>query len=90
MDTIEIIRTVVGIFLIVEGLVATAYEQFHEMKYIDQINGVLNGFVCLIVGILVASYSLKQGILVGSVALVLWAIEKMVLIKISKNKSQNK
>lgn len=88
MNTVEIIRTVVGIFFIVYGLGVSAYEQFHEMKYIDQRNGVINGFVCLIVGILVSAYNLKRGLWIGVIALAIWGIEKVILVKISKKKAE--
>lgn len=86
MDTVEIVRTVAGIFLIIYGLGVCAYERFHEMKYIDQVNGVINGPVCIVAGVLFAAYNVKQGILVGVIAIVLWGIERVILNKkASKN-----
>lgn len=89
MDTEESIRTIVGICFIVYGLGVTAYEQFHEMKYIDQINGVLNGFACVVAGVIACAYNVQQGILVGVIALVVWIIEKIILIKIYNKKVKN-
>ncbi len=92
MTQIELIRTVIGIFFIIYGLGFCAYEKFHDMKYIDQINGVINGFVCIVVGVLISAYNIKQGILVGAVSLILWGVEKIILEKIAikKNNGQKR
>ncbi|WP_373599778.1 hypothetical protein [Paraclostridium bifermentans] len=87
MTQIELIRTVIGIFFIIYGLGFCAYEKFHDMKYIDQINGVINGFVCIVVGVLISAYNIKQGILVGAVSLILWGVEKIILEKIAIKKN---
>lgn len=83
MSQVELIRTILGIGFIIYGLGFCAYEKFHDMKYIDQINGVINGFVCIVVGVIISAYNLEQGILIGVVAFVLWGIEKIALEKIA-------
>lgn len=85
MNTVEIIRLVVGIGFILYGLGFNAYEKFNDMKFIDQINGVINGKVCIIVGVFVCALNLKFGIISGVIALLLWIIEEVIL-----NKKANK
>lgn len=81
MDTVEIIRLVIGIGFILYGLGFNAYEKFHEMKFIDQRNGVINGKVCIIVGVFLCAFNLKFGIISGVIALLLWIIEEIILRK---------
>ena len=81
MNTVEIVRLVVGIGLILYGLGFNAYEKFNDMKFIDQINGVINGKVCIIVGVFVCALNLKFGIISGVIALLLWIIEEVILNK---------
>jgi len=87
MNEITLIRMVVGILFIGYGLGFSAYEKFNEVSYSDQINGVINGFVCIIVGILVSASTINRGIVVGIVALLVWRIEQLILSKIIKNKN---
>lgn len=87
MTQIELIRTIIGIFFIIYGIGFCAYEKFHDMKYIDQRNGVINGFVCIVVGVLISAYNIEQGILVGGVSLILWGVEKIILEKIAIKKN---
>lgn len=86
MTQIELIRTVVGVFFIIYGLGVCAYEKFHDMLYIDQINGVMNGFACIVVGVILCAYNVKQGVIVGVIALILWLVEKVILQKIANKK----
>lgn len=88
MSQVELIRTAVGVFFIIYGLGVCAYEKFHDMLYIDQINGVLNGFVCIVVGVILCAYNVKQGVLVGVIALILWGVEKIILEKIATKKNK--
>lgn len=81
MNTVEIIRLVAGIGLIFYGLGFNAYEKFNDMKFVDQINGVINGKVCIIVGVFVCSFNLKFGIISGIIAFLLWIIEEIILNK---------
>lgn len=81
MNTVEIIRLVVGIGLILYGLGFNAYEKFNDMKFVDQINGVINGKVCIIVGVFVCAFNLKFGIISGIIAFLLWIIEEIILNK---------
>lgn len=89
MDTVEIIRVSIGIIFIVYGLAVSAYEKFHDMKYIDQVNGVMNRLFCIVAGVVISAYTMKIGVLVGIIALVLWIIEKLILSNII-NKKNNK
>lgn len=81
MDTIQVVRTVVGVFFILYGLGIYIYNNFHTLKYVDQINGVFNGPMCIIVGVLISAYTLKQGFIIGIIALVLWSITYILLKK---------
>lgn len=88
MSTEFLIRSILGLFLILYGLGFYAYEQFHEMKYIDQHNGVLNSIVCIVCGVLVASFNFKQGIIYGLISFLIWLIERVILNKIMNNKDK--
>ncbi|MDO7204050.1 hypothetical protein Q5M85_07780 [Paraclostridium bifermentans] len=39
-------------------------------------NGVINGFACIVVGVVVSAYNLNQGIIIGIIAFSMWGIEK--------------
>ncbi|MGL6105589.1 hypothetical protein, partial [Romboutsia sp.] len=81
METIELIRVVLGIILILYGLGINWYEKFKDVKYIDQINGVLNGKIVVLVGVLVSAYSTKIGILSAIISATLLIVEEVVLKK---------
>ena len=87
MEMIEIIRVIIGIVLIAYGLGVNYYEKFHDMKYIDQRNGVLNGKVAVFAGILVSAYTVKIGIIVAIISVTLVIAEEIILNrKINKTK----
>ena len=87
MEMIEIIRLIIGILLIAYGLGVNYYENFHDMKYIDQRNGVLNGKVAILAGTLVSAYTIKIGIIVAIISVALLIAEEIILNrKINKAK----
>lgn len=85
-----IIKMILGIFFIVYGLIVSAIEQYKNIPLLynskDQVNGVINGFVCIGIGVVVSSYNLSQGIIIGIIAFSMWGIEKVIISKILKNK----
>lgn len=84
METGVLIRVCVGAFFIVYGLIFVAIEKLSGMTisdYKDQINGVLNGFVCMMVGVFLASINLTQGIYNLVMVLLIWIIERYLLKK---------
>lgn len=87
MNTIEVVRSVFGGFFIIYGLIFSAYEKFHGIKCTDQVNGIINVFVCIIVGIITSAYTMQRGIWVGITVLLLWRIEWLILLKIIKQKN---
>lgn len=87
MNTVELVRSIIGGFLIIYGLFFSALEKFHGIKYVDQINGIINGFVCIIAGIVVSAYTIQRGVWVGIVGLSLWGIEQLIIRKIKKQKN---
>lgn len=92
MREVMIIKMIIGIFFIVYGLIVSAIEQYKRVPLFynskDQVNGVINGFVCIVVGIVVSSYNLNQGIIIGIIAFSMWGIEKLIISKILKNKDE--
>ncbi|MEG2786636.1 MAG: hypothetical protein RR942_02355 [Romboutsia sp.] len=71
------------------GLIVSAIEKFKELPFAyskDQINGVINGFVCIIVGVVVLSNSIKQGITLGLFALALYYLERALIYQYLKKK----
>jgi hypothetical protein len=87
MEMIEIIRVIIGIVLIAFGLGVNYYEKFHDMKYIDQRNGVLNGKVAVFAGVLISAYTVKIGIIVAIISFALVIAEEIMLNrKINKTK----
>lgn len=79
MEMIEIIRVIIGIVLIAYGLGVNYYEKFHDMKNIDQRNGVLNGKVAVFAGTLVSAYTVKIGIIVAIISVALVIAEEIML-----------
>lgn len=81
-----------GIFFILYGLIVSAIEQYKRVPLFynskNQIDGVINGFLCLVLGGAVSAYDIQQGIIIGIIALSTWGIEKIVISKILKNKNQ--
>lgn len=87
METMGIIRVVIGVILIIYGLGVNYYEKFHDMKYIDQRNGVLNGKVAVLAGIFVSAYTVKIGIILAIISISLLIIEEIIINrKINKSK----
>ncbi|MCU9809862.1 hypothetical protein LEQ06_17940 [Paraclostridium sp. AKS46] len=87
-----IVKMVVGIFLILYGLIVSAIEQYKGVPLFfnskDQLNGVINGFICIIVGVVVWAHNIQHGLIIGFIALSIWAIEKFVISKMLKSKNE--
>lgn len=92
MREVMIIKMIIGIFFIVYGLIVSAIEQYKRVPLFynskDQVNGVINGFACIVVGIVASAYNLNQGIIIGIIAFSMWGIEKLIISKILKNKDE--
>ncbi|MBZ6007366.1 MULTISPECIES: hypothetical protein [Paraclostridium] len=92
MREVMIIKMIIGIFFIVYGLIVSAIEQYKRVPLFynskDQVNGVINGFACIVVGIVVSACNLNQGIIIGIIAFSMWGIEKLIISKILKNKDE--
>lgn len=81
MDTVEIIRTVIGVVLILFGLGVYVYEKRHAMKYSEFRYSPISWLICLIAGVCAMAYSVKIGVISAVVTLILWVITKMVVSK---------
>lgn len=91
MDVVEMVRMVVGIFLVIYGLGVSAYQEFHDVKYSDQHNGVINGIFCVVAGILCCATTIQRGVIIGVIAIPLWGLEQIILDKIkASNRHINK
>lgn len=86
------IKAVVGIFFILYGLIVSAIEKFKEVPFAyskDQVNGVINGVVCIIVGVVVFSNRIKQGLILGLFTLAIYYLERALISKyIQKKKAK--
>ena len=83
------IKIAIGIFFIICGLIFAAIERFMGLPFfysIDQRNGVLNGFVCIVVGVILSASNINQGIFIGLVALAICVLEQVLILKFLKNK----
>lgn len=90
MDTVEILRTVIGVFFILYGLGVYAYDKAHKMKYIEFRYSPIDWLICILVGIGVGGITIERIIYFAIVALILWTIEKSILLKMNEKKEKLK
>ena len=79
MDTVEIVRTVIGVVFILFGLGVYAYDKLHDMKYSEFRYSPISWIFCLLAGILAMAYDVKIGTISIIVTLILWIITKTVV-----------
>ena len=87
MNTVEIVRTVVGIICILFGLGVYVYDKLHEMKYSEFRYSPISWLICLLAGVCAISYNVKIGIVCAIVTLILWGITKIMILNVIKKKS---
>jgi hypothetical protein len=83
------IRAILGLLFIAYGLIVAGIEKYKGLPFFyskDQINGSINGFTCLVVGILLLWTNLKQGIICAIISIALYAIVKFAVAKVVENK----
>lgn len=83
------IRAILGLLFIAYGLLVAGIEKYKGLPFFyskDQINGSINGFICLVVGVLLLWTNLKQGIICTVISIILYAIVKFVVGKVVENK----
>lgn len=90
MNTVEIIRTVVGVFFILFGLVAYVYDQKYNMVYSEFRYGSVTWLICIIAGVVSVANTMERGLYFAMAASILWAVEKVVLIKLDEKKEKIK
>lgn len=90
MGTVEVIRTVVGVFFILYGLCVYAYDQINTMRYSEFRYSPISWLICILAGVLTLAFTLERGIYFAMAASVLWAIEKVILLKFDEKKSKIK
>ena len=88
MDTVGMIRTVVGIAFILFGLGVYFYDKLHNMKYSEFRYSPISWFICILVGIYSAALTVQRGVIVSIVAVVLWVVTKLVVSKFNEKKSR--
>lgn len=86
MNTVEIIKTVVGVFFILFGLGVYAYDQTHNMVYSEFRYSPISWLICILTGVFISGFTIDRGIYFAIAAVVLWSIEKIVLIKLDEKK----
>lgn len=87
MNTVEIVRSVVGVLFILFGLGVYAYDKRHYMKYSEFRYSPISWFICILAGVYAMSYTVKIGIICGVVTLILWVITKIVVSNLIYSKS---
>ena len=90
MDTIEIVRTVVGVFFILFGLGTYAYDKRHHMKYSEFRYSPIDWLICMLVGVLAGAITVERGIVFATAAIILWTVVKIMLVKSDEKKSKIK
>lgn len=90
MNTVEIIRTVIGVFFILFGLGVYAYDKTHDMKYIEFRYSPLDWLICMMVGVFTTGITVERGLCFAIGAAVLWAVEKVILLKLDEKKENLK
>lgn len=90
MNTVEIVRTVVGVFFILFGLGVYAYDQRHNMVYSEFRYSPITWFICMMAGVFLAAFTVERGIYFAIVSVILWGGEKVVLAKMDEKKSRTK
>lgn len=90
MNTVEIIRTVVGVFFILFGLIVYVYDQRGNMAYSEYRYSPISWLICILIGVFVAALTIERGIYFAMAAVILWAVEKVVLIILDERKSKIK
>ncbi|MEW9080496.1 hypothetical protein [Terrisporobacter glycolicus] len=89
MDTIEIVRTVVGVFFILFGLGTYAYDKRHHMKYSEFRYSPIDWLICMLTGVLAGAITVRRGIIFVIAAIILWIVVKVVIVKLDEKKEQN-
>ncbi len=87
MDTVEILRTIIGVLIILFGLGVYAYDKLHHMKYSEFRYSPITWFICLLAGVYILAYTVKIGIISVVVTSILWIITKTVVSNSIKKKS---
>lgn len=90
MNTVEIIRTVVGVFFILFGLVVYAYDQRGNMAYSEFRYSPISWLISILIGVFVVAFTIERGIYFAMAAVILWAVEKIVLIILDEKNSKIK
>lgn len=83
------IRAILGLLFVAYGLIVSGIEKYKGLPFFyskDQINGSINGFICLSVGVLLLWTNLKQGITCAIIVIALYAIVKFAVGKVVENK----
>lgn len=90
MNTVEIIRTVVGVFFILFGLVVYVYDQRGNMAYSEFRYSPISWLISILIGVFVVAFTIERGIYFAMAAVILWAVEKIVLIILDEKNSKIK
>ncbi|MPM19901.1 hypothetical protein SDC9_66328 [bioreactor metagenome] len=90
MDTIEIVRTVVGVFFVLFGLGVYAYDKRHNMKYSEFRYSPIDWLGCMLAGIIAGAITVERGILFVIASVVLWTVVKVMLLKLDEKKNKIK
>lgn len=87
MNTVEIVRTVVGVVLILFGLGVYSYDKLHYMKYSEFRYSPISWLICILAGVYSMAYTVKIGIICGVVTLILWGITKIMVLNLIEKRS---
>lgn len=88
MNTVETIRTVIGVFFILFGLGVYAHDETHNTKDLESGYSPISWLICIIAGVFAVALSLERGIYFAIAATILWSVEKVVLLKLDDKKNK--
>lgn len=87
MITVEILRNVIGVFLILFGLGVYAYDKTHDMKYSEFRYSPITWLITMIAGVFSASYTIERGFFFTIVSVLLWLAVRTILTKVMAKKN---
>ena len=87
MNTVEVIRAIVGVVFIIFGLGVYLYDKLHHMKYSEFRYSPISWLICILAGVYAMAYTVKVGIICGVVTLILWVTAKTVVLNLIEKRS---
>ncbi len=90
MGTVQMMRTVLGIFLILLGLGLYAYDEQNYINHLAMKYSPICWLLFIIIGVLLLAFNIESGIYFAIAVTMLWSIEKVVLVELDEKKNEIK